>query len=149
MPAHNTVYKLWLGLSSLGKSCGLPKASFYMERFVPKHATAHIHKRSIRLKFTFKFSQKVFALFFVNVISFQYTTLQSFNCFCPLVQAFTKIKPNKAYQISQPDKKRLYCFFYPSYKNLIPFNHAHNFNHVFGCSYHFFNSYLVIKFYTK
>ena len=36
--------------------------------------------------------------------------LQSFNCDWPLVQAFTKIKPNKAYQISQPDKKRLYCF---------------------------------------
>ena len=41
----NTVYKLWLGLSSLGKSCGFSKASFYQERSVPRHATAHIHKR--------------------------------------------------------------------------------------------------------
>lgn len=44
-PATNTVYKLWLGHSSLGISCGFPKASFYLERFVPTHATAHIHKR--------------------------------------------------------------------------------------------------------
>ena len=42
---HNTVYKLWLGLCLLGKSCGFSKASFYLERFVPKHATSHIHKR--------------------------------------------------------------------------------------------------------
>ncbi|MBG44711.1 MAG: hypothetical protein CL530_12165 [Aequorivita sp.] len=41
----NTVYKLWLGQSSLGKSCGFSKASSYQERSVPKHATAHIHKR--------------------------------------------------------------------------------------------------------
>ena len=38
----NTVYKLWLGKSLLGKSCGFSKASFYLERFVPKNATAHI-----------------------------------------------------------------------------------------------------------
>ena len=41
----NTVYKLWLGQSSLGKSSGFSKASFYHERSVPKYATAHIHKR--------------------------------------------------------------------------------------------------------
>jgi len=41
----NTVYKLWLGQSSLGKSCGFPKVSLYLERFMLKHATAHIHKR--------------------------------------------------------------------------------------------------------
>jgi len=44
-PVANTVYKLWLGLSSLGKSYGFSKASFYQERSVPGHATAHIHKR--------------------------------------------------------------------------------------------------------
>ncbi len=43
--AGNIVYKLWLGLSSLGKSCGFPKASFSLERFVPRHATAHIQNR--------------------------------------------------------------------------------------------------------
>ena len=43
--AHNTVYKLWLGMSALGKSCGFPKAGFYQQRSVPRHATAHIHKR--------------------------------------------------------------------------------------------------------
>jgi hypothetical protein len=42
---HNTVNKLWLGQSSLGKSCGFPKASFYQERSVPRNATAHIHQR--------------------------------------------------------------------------------------------------------
>ncbi len=41
----NTVYKLWLRLSQLGKSCGLYKASFYLERSVPKLATAHTQKR--------------------------------------------------------------------------------------------------------
>ena len=41
----NTVYKLWLGISSLGKSCGFSKAGFYQERSVPGHATAYIHKR--------------------------------------------------------------------------------------------------------
>ncbi|MEZ2416239.1 hypothetical protein ACA086_14870, partial [Muriicola sp. E247] len=44
-PVYNTVYKLWLGQSTLGKSCGFSKASFYFESFVLKHATAHIHKR--------------------------------------------------------------------------------------------------------
>tara|TARA_R110002051_G_C8738549_1_gene498760 strand:- start:655 stop:870 length:216 start_codon:yes stop_codon:yes gene_type:complete len=46
----NTVYKLWLGQSSLGKSCGFSIASFYLERFVLKHATAHIHNRWHSLK---------------------------------------------------------------------------------------------------
>lgn len=41
----NTVYKLWLGQFTLGKSCGFSKAGFYQERSVPRHATAHIHKR--------------------------------------------------------------------------------------------------------
>jgi len=36
------VYKLWLGQSSLGKSCGFPKASFYLEKLVQTHATAHM-----------------------------------------------------------------------------------------------------------
>ena len=46
----NTVYKLWLGQSSLGKSGGFSKASFYHERSVPKYATAHIHKRYASIK---------------------------------------------------------------------------------------------------
>ena len=33
------------GQSSLGKSCGFPKAGFNLERFVPRHATAHIQTR--------------------------------------------------------------------------------------------------------
>ncbi|MEW4925770.1 DUF6090 family protein [Algibacter sp. 2305UL17-15] len=41
----NKVYKLWLGLSTLGKSYGFPKAGYYQERSGPRHATAHIHKR--------------------------------------------------------------------------------------------------------
>ena len=45
--APNTVYKLWLGQSSLGKSCGFSKASFYQERSVPRFATAHIPNVSI------------------------------------------------------------------------------------------------------
>ena len=51
-PAGNTVYKLWLGQSTLGKSCGFSKASSYLERSVPRHATAHIHKRWQQLKNT-------------------------------------------------------------------------------------------------
>jgi hypothetical protein len=53
---YNTVYKLWLGLSLLGKSCGFPKVSFYLERFVLKHATAHIPNvvAHLRKRFTEK-----------------------------------------------------------------------------------------------
>ncbi|MCK0127020.1 hypothetical protein MWU76_21710, partial [Gelidibacter sp. F2691] len=40
--SFNTVYKLWLGQSALGKSCGFSKASFYLERFVQSHATTHM-----------------------------------------------------------------------------------------------------------
>ncbi|SDG50202.1 hypothetical protein SAMN04488027_102244 [Psychroflexus sediminis] len=43
MLGTHTIYKLWLGLYSLGKTCGFPEAGFYLERFVPRHATAHIH----------------------------------------------------------------------------------------------------------
>ncbi len=50
--AGNTVYKLWLGQSTLGKSCGFSKASFYQERSVPRHATAHIHQRCKQAKKT-------------------------------------------------------------------------------------------------
>jgi hypothetical protein len=42
MLGTHTVYKLWLGLSSLGKSCGFSKASFFLDKSVLKHATAHI-----------------------------------------------------------------------------------------------------------
>ncbi|WP_157491888.1 hypothetical protein [Gelidibacter mesophilus] len=30
---QQAAYKLWLGQSTLGKSCGFPKAGFYLERF--------------------------------------------------------------------------------------------------------------------
>ncbi len=45
MLGAHTVYKLWLGQSTLGKSCGFSKVSFYQERAVPKRATAHIQTR--------------------------------------------------------------------------------------------------------
>ncbi len=38
----------------LGKSYGFSKASFYLERFVPRHATAHMHKRCASLPQTAK-----------------------------------------------------------------------------------------------
>jgi len=50
MLGTHTVYKLWLGLPSLGKSAGFSKVSFYLERLVPTHATAHIHKRCAQAK---------------------------------------------------------------------------------------------------
>lgn len=40
----NKLYELWLGQSTHGKSCGFSKPSFYLERSVPRQATAHIHK---------------------------------------------------------------------------------------------------------
>lgn len=44
------LYKLWLGLSILGKSGGFSKASFYPERLTPNHATAHKQKRCKQFK---------------------------------------------------------------------------------------------------
>jgi uncharacterized protein YcfL len=60
-PAGNTVYKLWLGQSSIGKSRGFSKANFYQERSVPTHATAHIHNRCATYKQTL-LMKKIFYL---------------------------------------------------------------------------------------
>ena len=69
------------GSVSIWKIYGFPKASFYQERSVPRHATAYIHKRCKQC-FSRTFAEgffKILSVFFLNILSKSFVDNCSFK----------------------------------------------------------------------